>query len=141
LERYHYYYYYLIAIAFFKILTEYHRKFSIDNNSTFIMPTTILNRTQNYLENSCDLVAWFKFEYKPDEEDEEESYIKVNDIYQHFISSDAYVSLNKTEKQKYQKLKFFETMRNNLFFRQYYVERHYGNKNLIKGWRINDIEL
>jgi len=127
--------------ALFKILTEYHRKFSIDNNSTFIMPTTILNRTQNYLENSCDLVAWFKFEYRPDEEDEEESYIKVNDIYQHFISSDAYVSLNKTEKQKYQKLKFFETMRNNLFFRQYYVERHYGDKNLIKGWRINDIEL
>jgi phage/plasmid-associated DNA primase len=127
--------------ALFKILTEYHYKYYFENNSVLKMPDSIVTRTNKYLENSCDLVSWFKFEYKQDEDEATSSYIKISDIYQHFITSETYISLSKSEKQKYQKLRFFEFMKNNIFFKKYYVERYNGMKNLLVGWFKPDNEF
>jgi phage/plasmid-associated DNA primase len=124
--------------ALFKILTEYHYKYYFENNSVLKMPNSIVTRTNKYLENSCDLVSWFQFEYRQDEDVTPSSYIKISDIYQHFITSESYISLSKSEKQKYQKLKFFEFIKTNIFFKKYYIDRYNDIRNLLVGWYRQD---
>uniref|UniRef100_A0A6C0HLZ3 Uncharacterized protein n=1 Tax=viral metagenome TaxID=1070528 RepID=A0A6C0HLZ3_9ZZZZ len=53
--------------ALFTILTKYHKQFYHDQNSILKMSESIKLRTNQYLENSCDLVTWFQFEYMQDE--------------------------------------------------------------------------
>ena len=42
-------------------------------------------------------------------------------------------------KENYSKVKFFELLRTNIFFKRYYMERYNGEYNFIKGWYIQDI--
>jgi hypothetical protein len=128
--------------ALFKILTEYHRKFYYEQNSILQIADSVKLRTNQYLENSCDLVAWFQFEYKQDAEDSEEvSYLSVGNLHKHFIESDVYAILSKKDKDKYIKAKFFEFVKNNMFFKKYYIERYGQLKFLLKGWSRQEEDI
>ena len=129
--------------ALFKILTEYHRKFYHEQNSILQIADSVKLRTNQYLENSCDLVAWFQFEYKQDAEDSEEvSYLSLSDLHKHFLESDVYSVLSKRDKDKYTKLKFFEFVKTNIFFKKYYVERYGQNKRVLISWsKITEEEI
>ena len=37
-------------------------------------------------------------------------------------------------KENYSKVKFFELLRTNIFFKRYYMERYNGDYSIIKGW-------
>ena len=63
--------------------------------------------------------------------------LKIGDIYKTFRESEFYSNLTKTNKEKYTKTKFFDFIRNNIFFKKYYHE-HYGNYHrIILGWYQN----
>jgi len=129
--------------ALFKILTEYHYKFYHEQNSILQIADSIKLRTNQYLENSCDLVAWFQFEYRQDEADSEEvSYVSLSDLHKHFLESDVYLGLSRKEKDNYTKLKFFEFVKKNIFFKKYYVERYNQHKRVLKQWsRITEEDI
>lgn len=121
--------------ALFKILTEYHKKFLHENKSILVIADSIKLRTSQYLENACDLVTWFQFEYIQDEPDVQEvSYLSIGDIHKHFIESDIYQNMSRKDSINYSKIKFFELIRKNLFFKKYYVENYNSQKRLLKGW-------
>jgi hypothetical protein len=93
------------------------------------------------LENSCDLVAWFQFEYRQDDS-EEVSYVSLSDLHKHFLESDVYLGLSRKEKDNYTKLKFFEFVKKNIFFKKYYVERYNQHKRVLKQWsRITEEDI
>jgi hypothetical protein len=121
--------------ALFKILTTYHSIFYHDQNSVLSICDSVKLRTNQYLENSCDLVAWFQFEYTQDAEDSEAvSYLSISELHKHFLDSDVYRGLSKKEQSKYIKVKFFDFIRNNIFFKKYYVERYGDCRRLLKSW-------
>jgi len=120
--------------ALFKILTDEHKKFYKTNGSILNIPKSIVDRTNNYLELSCNIVQWFKENY---EEDDKE-YVKILDIYDNFKQSSYYFEMSKNEKLKYTRGYFFEYIENNIFFRKYYNERHGNIRRVIKNWKNKD---
>jgi phage/plasmid-associated DNA primase len=123
--------------ALFKILTEEHKKFYKNNGSILNMPKSIVDRTNNYLELSCNIVQWFKENYDEDENE----YVKIQDIYETFKQSQYFIDMTKTEKSKYTRGYFFEYITHNIFFRKYYNERHQNIRNVIKNWKKKDINI
>lgn len=117
--------------ALFKILINEHRKFYKEKGSILMMPKSIIDRTNNYLELSCNVVQWFKENY----EECDSEYIKMQDIYDTFKNSQFFIDLPKCEKNKYTRSYFFEYITNNIFFRKYYTERHQNIRNVLKCWK------
>jgi hypothetical protein len=78
----------------------------MNNNSIFKIPSFIADRTQNYLESSCNILSWFKetFELTKNKDD----IIKVKDIYELFTKSFHYDNMTKVERRKYNKSYFVE---------------------------------
>ncbi len=93
-----------------------------------------MSRTQNYLESCCDIVGWFKDNYTF----EENTILKINDLYENFKLSETYLEMSKSSKDKYTKLKFYSYIESNIFFRKYYKERYYNYRTIIIGWKINN---
>jgi len=126
--------------AFFKILTDYHKQYHFFQNDSIKLSNDILIRTNKYLEESCDIVEWFKENYSNNIIDEDNTnivFLKIGDIYKTFRESEFYNNLTKTNKEKYTKTKFFDFIRNNIFFKKYYHE-HYGNNHrILLGWYQN----
>ena len=89
----------------------------MNNNSIFKIPSFIADRTQNYLESSCNILSWFKetFELTKNKED----IIKVKDIYELFTKSFHYDNMTKVERRKYNKSYFVEFIEKNHFFTIY----------------------
>lgn len=129
--------------ALFKLLITYHRIFYHEQNSVLSICDSVKLRTNQYLENSCDLVAWFQFEYTQDDPNEVEvSYLSISDLHKNFLESDVYRGLSKKEQSKYIKVKFFDFIRNNIFFKKYYVERFNNKRHHLKGWfKIENIDI
>ena len=100
------------------------------NNSVIKLAPSIVSRTQNYLESCCDIVGWFKDNYTEDNT----KYCIMKDIYEDFKNSEIYLDLSRQKKENYSKIKFFELLRTNIFFKKYYIERHNGEYSIIKGW-------
>jgi hypothetical protein len=120
--------------ALIKILLLEHSKFYKKNNSTLKISQSIKDRTQSYLELSCNIVQWFKNNYHKSKEND---ICQIKEIFINFIGSDYYFNLSKADKNKYNKTYFMKYMRENIFFRNYYSERFSGVRNVIKGWKIN----
>jgi len=118
--------------ALIKILLEQYKIYK-NHKFSFNIPVTIKERTQLYLEMSCNIVQWFKenYELTTDKED----FVKVKDIYEKFAMSDYYVNLTKQEKRKYNKTYFTDYFQKNIFFRKYYVERTQSQRNFVKCWK------
>jgi hypothetical protein len=127
--------------ALFKILADQHKIYYHEKNSVLQMPNSIKLRTQNYLEQSCDVVQWFKENYIHDSKIEDNktiSYLKVGDLYDELKTSEFYQGLTKANKEKLTKHKFYDYIRANIFFRKFYIERHEGDKFVLKGWNKYD---
>ena len=96
------------------------------------VPKTVTERTQTYLEMSCNIVQWFKDNYKYTGNNTDIS--KIKDVYEEFSQSSYFFNLSKMEKRKYNKTFFTNYIQENIFFRKYYVERHNNIRNNIKEW-------
>jgi hypothetical protein len=131
--------------AFFKILTEYHKKFYNDNNNTLEISENTKKNTLAYLEASCDIVAWFRENYSKDLNEDgtinNNTKLSVGDIYQTFRTSDFFNNLSKANREKYKKTYFFEFIATNIFFSKYYCERDRHNRYFLKGWKMNNSEF
>ena len=124
--------------ALLKILMNAHFKYF--SQTYCIKPCeTIINRSKEYLEMSCNLIDWFKNNYR---KTDLQSFIKINDIFVSFKASEYFNGLIKSEKNKYNKKYVVEYISNNIFFKQFYAERYKDIRNVIKGWEpIPDSEL
>ena len=123
--------------ALFKILTIYHKEYYHLQNSSIKMASSVIARTQQYLESCCDVVGWFKENYKL----EENNIIRIGDIYNEFILSSNYLEMTKQNKENYTRLKFNNIIETNMFFRRYYKERHFFTRNIILGWIKINIDI
>jgi phage/plasmid-associated DNA primase len=119
--------------ALIKILTRYHKEY-LKNNSILKIPKFIADRTQNYLELSCDILSWFKdtFELTGNKDDT----IKVKDIYALFIRSTHYENMTKAERKKYNKSYFVKFIETDKFFIPYYCAVTRLLRTFIKCWKI-----
>lgn len=118
--------------ALIKILLPYFYKYQ-ENNYCITIADSIKERSQNYLDLSYKLVAWFKseFEFTGNKED----IIKMKDLYEHLIQSIYFMNMSKTEKKKYNKAFLQNYIENNQFFKKYYIENSHGINNSLHSWR------
>lgn len=124
--------------ALIRILLDEHKKYRVNNRCLHI-PKNTSDRTQSYLEMSCNIVQWFKenYEYTGNTDNVQ----KVKDIFEHFSNSNYYANLSKLEKRKYNKSYFSEYFETNIFFRKYYHERSNNIRNIIKGWKPKELDI
>ena len=116
--------------ALFKIIADRHKIYYHTNNSIIKLAPSIVSRTQSYLESCCDVVGWFKDTYTEDITKN----ITMKDIYEDFKNSEMYLEMSRNKRENYSKIKFFELLRTNIFFKKYYIERIGNDKNLITKW-------
>jgi hypothetical protein len=121
--------------ALIKILINEHKKY-MDNGSIINLPKSIIDRTNLYLELSCNILQWFKDNYK---ETTNKQSIKIKEIYETFCESEYFYNLSKFERRKYNKSYFNNYFETNIFLRKYYKERHENIRNVILCWeKIDD---
>jgi hypothetical protein len=116
--------------ALLKILFEKYKIYK-NNNYKFIIPESIKQRTQLYLELSCNILTWFKDNY--DKTEDKDNIIKLKTLFNDFKESDYYHNLSKNEKRKYNYTFFENYFSTNIFFKNYYfVGDNHHNSNHIK---------
>lgn len=127
--------------AFFKILTESHKRYQ-ENNYQLNLPQKVKERTQNYLELSCNILQWFKDNYEELENDNEEKknvMIKLGELYKDFKNSENYRSFSKLEQRKYNQKYFKDFFLNDRFLNQFYYSQKLMNGtkyySIIIGWK------
>lgn len=116
--------------ALLKILMTEHIKFYEENNSTLHIPNSVANRTQTYLELSCNILQWFKDTYVSTDSNE---ICKLKDVFDDFVKSPYYFNLSKMEKRKYNKSFFVDYFETNIFLKEYYCKAQSAHS--IKGWK------
>jgi len=114
------------------------------------LPASIIERTNQYLENSDELYTWFKENYtklskEQIEDKEDKEYIKISDIYDDFKTTDFYREAPKERKRtKYNKSGFIELIKCNKFLKRDYKERYTFTKDSkridLKNVLINYVE-
>lgn len=125
--------------ALLKILMNVYKRYK-DSNYIFKIPKSIKDRTTQYLEMSCNILQWFKDNYK--HTDNKNDICKMRDLYDNFSSSTYFINLTKNEKRKYNKSYFSDYISNNSFLGKYYKTTHNHITNCIVGWsKIIDEEL
>jgi len=124
--------------ALIKILIETHKKYT-ENNFKLTIPDNIKQRTKNYLEDSCDILQWFKENY--DKTEKNDDILRIADIYNNFSKSDLYSNMTKAEKRKYNLKNFTIYFQTNIYLKKFYKKKIYsiaGKKvhltNNIIGW-------
>ena len=118
--------------ALIKILIEKHKNY-INNNCELKIPDAIAERTNNYLQLSCNIISWFKDNYELT--DKNEDIIKVKDIYMKFARSHNFEHMTKSEKKKYNKTYFLNYIETDKFFSKYYCAKTSTMRTFIKGWK------
>lgn len=116
--------------ALLKILMREHVKFYKDNNSSLCIPDSVANRTQTYLELSCNILQWFKDTYVLTDSKE---ICKLKDVFDDFVKSPYYFNLSKMEKRKYNKAFFVDYFETNIFLKEYYCVFQCAHS--IRGWK------
>lgn len=116
--------------ALLKILFEKYKDYK-KNNYKFIIPESIKQRTQLYLELSCNILTWFKDNY--DKTEDKNDVIKLKELFNDFKKSDYYHNLSKNDKRKYNYSFFENYFSTNIFFKNYYfMGDNHHNSNHIK---------
>ena len=111
-----------------------------NSNYLFKIPKSIKDRTTQYLEMSCNILQWFKDNYK--QTDDKNNICKIRDLYDDFSSSTYFINLTKNEKRKYNKSYFSDYISNNSFLGKFYKTTHNHVTNCIVGWtKILDDDL
>ena len=119
--------------ALIKILMQAHTRYYKDNQSVLKLPQSIVDRSRQYLEMSCNIVEWFKENYE--ETHDLTQYVQIKDVYDLFKTSDFYSNLSKADRAKYTKKYINEYISENIFFRRFYMERYNNVRSVIKGWK------
>lgn len=117
--------------AFMKILMDNHKLY-VENGYKLKIPSSIKERTQLYLEMSCQIIQWFIEEYKlatkEDFKQNPDPFIKLCDAYKKFKKSEMFMYMNKVDKRKYNKRCFIKYFQENVFYNKYYQEKKDFNK-------------
>jgi len=121
--------------ALIKILIDYHKIYTY-NNCVFNIPSSIDDRTKNYLQMSCDIITWFKDNYIITNNDHD--ILKIKDIYIQFTKSHHFLHMSCADKKKYNKTYFVNYIQTNKFFHKYYCDRFNNIRTLIKYWKKKD---
>jgi len=121
--------------ALLKILFDEYKKYK-KNELRFNIPKSVIERTQTYLELSCNLVTWFKQNYK--HTGNKNDICKFKDLYNNLSNSMYYCQLPKCEKQKYNREYLKNYLQTNIFFKRYYVERTMHDRNFVCEWKMID---
>jgi len=117
--------------ALIKILLEEHKKYK-QNKWLLVLPKSVNDRTQNYLEMSYNIVQWFKDSFELT--NKKEDIIKIKDLYDDFTKSNYFFNLGKIEKKKYNKTYFNNFIETNIFFKQYFIERTSNMRHFLCKW-------
>lgn len=119
--------------ALIHILLNEYKKYK-QNGFVLTMPQSVAERTQTYLELSCNLVTWFKqnYEFTGNKQD----ICRSTELYHNLSQSDYFCQLTKHEKQKYNKSYLKNYIETNIFFRKYFVEKTSYARNFISEWKL-----
>ena len=107
--------------ALIKILIEKYKNYA-KNGHKLKIPDHVKQRTDQYLESSCDILTWFKdnYEFSNNKKD----IVKLKDVYEKYKYSDYYYNLPKTKKREQNYRFFIEYFSKNIFFRSNFFEKY-----------------
>jgi len=108
--------------AFLKIIMDAYTRYANDQYDLKI-PQSIKERTNEYLQLSCDLYQWILDNYEKTEDIKE--IVKIRDMYAKFKLSDFYDNLNRADKRsaKYTEKGFIMQIKEITFLDGHYFER------------------
>lgn len=106
--------------ALLKIVFDEYKNYA-KNNYKFDIPQSIRDRTNEYLEMSCNILTWINDNYE--KTDSKKDIIKLKDVYDRFKCSEYYHNLTKMQKRTYNKNYFVKEISENIFFKKYYRDR------------------
>lgn len=122
---------YALLQILFEIYKEVHK-----NYRDITISQSIKERTMSYLELSCQLLPWFKENYKLT--NNKEDFIRIGDIFELFKNSDTYSNMSKYERKKYNKNYFIDYFENNIVTRKYYKARTQYARNILECWNTHN---
>jgi len=101
----------------------------------WVLPEQVDDATKTYVEESCDVIVWFKDNYtftgvRTD-------VCRIVDLYKDFLDSSIYTYLPKNSKKKYTHSYFRVYFENHDYFKKYFVERDANVRRYIHSWRKN----
>jgi phage/plasmid-associated DNA primase len=106
--------------ALLKILFEIYKDY-MSRNFTFNIPKSIKERTNSYLEMSCNILGWVNEGYEKTLN--KKDFIKLKEMFHCFTESTYYFNLSKSDKRIYNYSYFVKQFSENVFFSKYYRER------------------
>lgn len=107
--------------ALIKIIFSNYKKYAT-NNFIFDIPDSIRQRTNSYLEMSCNILGWINEQYE--KTDNKKDIIKLKDVFYNFKESEYYFNLSKSQKRLYNYQYFIKQFSENIFFAKYYQEKY-----------------
>lgn len=110
-----------------------------NRNYKFIIPKTVQERVNQYLEMSCKIMGWFNENYERIED--KNKFIKLQEMYGKFQSSEYYFNLTKADKRMYNYRYFIQQIEENIFFAKYYASVKKINNVIYKSILTNHIEI
>ncbi len=109
--------------ALIKILIEAHKRYA-SNNYVLSIPDSVKERTNEYLEESCNILGWFKENYSVTLSNDKITFVYIKDIHDKFKQSEYYITLSKLEMRKYTYNYFVKYFSSNILTKKYYKLRH-----------------
>ena len=132
----------LHKFALLKILFDAHKEYK-QNNYKFDIPTSVKERTREYLESSCDILTWFNENYE--KTNDEKDILKLKDVFNEFNLSELRSNMTKLEKRRYNYKYMCDYFRQNPFMKNFYKPIYKPSKNksftnILIGWITNEVE-
>jgi len=97
------------------------------------IPSGILERTNQYIEDCCDITKWFNENYEKTED--KNDIIKVKDIHLDFLYSEVYTNMSKHERKDYNKNYFTKFFSSHKIYNKFYINRTAINRNSLHSYR------
>ena len=114
--------------ALLKILFDTYKGYK-NNGYALSIPKSVKDRTNSYLELSCNIIGWFKENYE--NTGEKNDYVKLKDVFKDFKNSEFYFNMNKNDKRKYNYSYFTKYFAENIVYSKFYAERYNNNRNIL----------
>jgi len=125
--------------ALFNILTAYFQQWLKNNkNIDNFIPSSVKERTQEYLKNSNEMYSWFDENYEKVDESKLEL-VKISEIYKHFTQSELYLNYTKKEKRAMNLKEFTKQLTSNIFLSKHYKDR-LQNKKYLEKYKTTEIK-
>ena len=106
--------------ALLKILMEVYKRYASDNCNLKI-PRSFKQRSNEYLEESCESFQWIESIYK--KSDNQNDIIKISDIYTEFEKSDYKCQLSRAKQRELTKKEFTKQIAGMVFLKPHYCYR------------------